>query len=139
MPNCKSFLLTEAERKHVKRRARIQQHREASCHQVFLLQGKAPKKIQSILTETLGEYVPSYTIVKNWVTHFKRGDFSTCVVPRPGRSKTVTTPEIIDQIHQLILEDSQISAKSIAEQLDISRDRVGSTIHEDLQSGPRNS
>ena len=39
---------------------------------------------------------------------------------------------IIDQIHELILEDRRISAKSIAEQLGISRERVGSTIHEDL-------
>jgi len=44
----------------------------------------------------------------------------------------VTTPEIIDQIHVLILEDRRISAKSIAEQLGISRERVGSIIHEDL-------
>jgi len=44
----------------------------------------------------------------------------------------VTTPEIIDQIHELILEDRRISAKSIAEQLGISRERVGSIIHEDL-------
>jgi len=66
------------------------------------------------------------------VAQFKRGDFSTCVAPRPGRPKTVTTPEIIDQFHELIFEDSRISAKSIAEQLGISRERVGSTIHEDL-------
>ena len=66
------------------------------------------------------------------MTQFKRGDFSTCDAPRPGRPKTVTTLEIIDQIHQLILEDRRISAKSIAEQLDISRERVGSIIHEDL-------
>jgi len=66
------------------------------------------------------------------VVQFKRGDFSTCDTPRPGRHKTVTTPEIIDQINELILEDCQILAKSIAEQLDISRERVGSTIHEDL-------
>jgi len=46
--------------------------------------------------------------------------------------KTVTTPEIIDQIHELILEDRWISAKSIAEQLGISCERVGSIIHEDL-------
>ena len=40
VPNCKSFLVTEAERKHVRRRARFQQHRHASCHQVFcFLQG----------------------------------------------------------------------------------------------------
>ena len=44
----------------------------------------------------------------------------------------MTTPEIIDQIHELILEDRPISAKSITEQLGISRERVGSTIHEDL-------
>jgi predicted HTH transcriptional regulator len=40
--------------------------------------------------------------------------------------------EIIDQIHELILEDGRISAKSIAEQLVISRERVGSIIHKDL-------
>ena len=68
--NCKSFLVTEAERKHVRRRARFQQHRHASCHQVFFLQGKVPKEIHAILKETLGEHVPSYTTIKNWVTQF---------------------------------------------------------------------
>ena len=106
MPNYKSFLVTEAERKHVRRRARFQQHRDASCHQVFIfLQGKATKEIHAILTETLGEHAPSYATVKNWMVQFKRGDFSTCDAPRPGRHKTVTTPEIINQIHKLILED----------------------------------
>jgi len=66
------------------------------------------------------------------VAQFKRGDFPTCVARRPGRHKTVTTPDIIDQIHELILEDRRISAKSIAEQLGISRERVGSIIHEDF-------
>ena len=98
----------------------------------FFLQGKAKKEIYAILTETLGEHAPSYATVKNWVAQFKR-DFSTCNAPRPGRHKTVTTPEIIiDQIHELTLEESQISAKSIAEQLGISRERVGSIIHKDM-------
>jgi len=66
------------------------------------------------------------------VAQFKRGDFSPCVAPRPGRPKTVTTPETIDKIHELILDDRQISAKSIAGQLDISREQVGSIVHEDL-------
>jgi len=44
----------------------------------------------------------------------------------------MTTPEIIDQIHELNVKDRWISAKSIAEQLGISRERVGSIIHEDL-------
>jgi len=85
----------------------------------FARQGKAPKEIHAILKETLGEHAPSYTTVKNWVAQFKRGDFSTCDASLPGQPKTVTTPEIIDQIHELILEDRRISAKSIAEQLGI--------------------
>ena len=57
MPNCKSFLVTEAERKNVRRRARFQQHGDASCHKVFFfLQGKAPKEIHTVLTKTLGEH-----------------------------------------------------------------------------------
>jgi len=59
--------------------------------------------------------------------------FPTCDAPRPERPKTVTTPEIIDQIHELILEDRRISAKSISEQLGISRERIGSIILEDLE------
>ena len=66
------------------------------------------------------------------MAHFKRGDFSTCDAPRTGRPKTVTTPEIIEHIHELILEDGWISAKSIAEQLDISGEQIGSIIHEHL-------
>ena len=102
----------------------------------FFLQGKAPKEIHAILTETLGGHAPSYANVKNWVTQFKRGDFSTCDAPRPGRPKTVNNPEITDQIHELILEitdqihelileDRGISARSIAEQLGVSRERFG--------------
>ena len=103
MPNCKSFLVTEAERKHVRRRARFQQYRDASCHQVPspLLHGKAPDEIHAILIETLGEHAPSYATVKNWVTRFKRGDFTTCDAPRPERPTTVTTLEITDQNHEL--------------------------------------
>jgi len=51
----------------------------------------------------------------------------------------VTTPEIIDQIHELHLEDRPSSAKLIAEQLGISRERVGSIIHEDLDMRKRSA
>ena len=66
------------------------------------------------------------------MAQFKRGECSTCDAPRPGRHKTGTIPEIIDKIQELILEDSRISVKSIVEQLDISSERVGPIIHEDL-------
>jgi len=62
----------------------------------FFLQGKAPKEIHAILIEILGEHAPSYATVKNWVAQVKRGYFSTCVTPRPGRPETVTILEVID-------------------------------------------
>ena len=72
--------------KHVKRRARFQKHRNACCHQSPpLLQDKRRKKIHAILQETIWEYSSDYVTVKNWVTQFKRGDFSICDAPRPGR------------------------------------------------------
>ena len=61
----------------------------------FFLQDKVLKEIHAILTETLGEHASSYSAFRNWVAQFKRSDFSACDVPRPGRPKTVTTPEII--------------------------------------------
>ena len=120
MPNSNTFLVTQAEREHVRQGARFQQHRDASCHQVFFfLQGKAPKEIHAILREITGEHAPSCTTVKNWVAQFKRGDFSTCDASPPGRNTT----EIIDQIYDLTMEDRRISPKSIAEQLGISHER----------------
>ena len=47
-------------------------------------------------------------------------------------TKRGTNQEIIKKFHELILENRQISAKSIAEQLDILRQRDGTIIHEDL-------
>ena len=42
----------------------------------FIVQGKAPKQVHAIRTETLEEHAPLYATVKNWMAQFKRGDFS---------------------------------------------------------------
>jgi len=124
------FLVTESRRKHVRRRARFQQHRDASSHEDFFpCKARPIRKFTLLLSETWRETAPSYATVKNWVAQL---NCFTCVAPRPGRSKIVTTPEIIDQIQELILEDRRISAKSIAEILGILRELVGSIINEGL-------
>jgi hypothetical protein len=61
------------------------------------------KEIHAILTETLGDQAPLYATIKNWVARFKRGEFSTCNALRLKRPKTLTTLDIVDQIHELIL------------------------------------
>jgi hypothetical protein len=58
----------------------------------------------------------------------KRGDFSTCDAHLSGRPKTLITPETNEKINELILEDRRISAKSKAEQMGISRERLESII-----------
>ena len=128
------FLLQRLKRK-VRQHARFQQHRDASCRQ-FPPPCKARQGNEGNSRHSERNIRGTCTIVchrQKLIAQFKRGDFSTCDAPRPGRPKTVYTREIIDQIHELILEDSQISAKSLAEQLGISRERVGSIIHEDLE------
>ena len=65
----------------------------------FPLQVKALKEIHASLTETLEEHEPSYVTINSWVAKYKRGDFSTCDALHSWRPKTVTTTEIIDQIH----------------------------------------
>jgi len=107
--------------------------RDASCHQFFF---PARQGAEGNSRHSERHIRGTCTIVchreKLGGPVFKRGDSSTCDAPRPGRPKTLTTPDIIDQIHELILEDRRISAKSIAEQLGIPRERVGSITHEDL-------
>ena len=66
------------------------------------------------------------------MAQYKCDGFYTCIAPRPRRPKTVTIPVNIDQIQDIITEDRRISAKSIVELLSVSRERVGSIIHEDL-------
>jgi len=83
VPNCKSFLVTAA-KESMSDDARDFNNIEKQDVKFFLMQGKAPKEIHAILTETLGEHAPSYSSVKNWVALSESCDFSTCVAPRPG-------------------------------------------------------
>jgi hypothetical protein len=48
------------------------------------------------------------------------------------RNSDPPPPDIIDQIHKVILEYGWISTNSIPEQPGISRERIGAVIHDDL-------
>ena len=63
---------------------------------------------------------------------FQRGDFETDDAARSGRPSTVSTPKVVDHVHDLVLADRRISAKTIAETLEISREHIGFIIHEQL-------
>lgn len=98
----------------------------------LFLQKKTAKEIHECMMQTLSVKCPSYSTVKKWCANFQRGDFETEDAARSGRPSTVTTPEIVDRVHDLILSDRRIAAKTIAETLKISRERVGFIINEQL-------
>ena len=111
MPNCKSFLVTETERKHVRRRTQFQHHGDASCHQVFFPARQGTEENSHHSDRNVRRKCTIMCHRQKWVAQFKHGASG---VPHPGQPKTMTTPEIIDQIHELIVEDCQISARSVA-------------------------
>jgi len=43
---------------------------------------------------------------------------------RPGYSRQVTTPEMVDKFHGIILDDRQMKLREIVNSLNISRERV---------------
>ncbi|XP_042310079.1 uncharacterized protein LOC121923591 [Sceloporus undulatus] len=98
----------------------------------LFLQKKTPKEIHECMMQTLSDKCPSYSTVKKWCANFQQGDFETEDAARSGRPSTVSTPEMVERVHDLILADQRISAKTIAETLDISRERIGFIIHEQL-------
>ena len=127
------FFLQRLKRKHVKWPAQFKKHGDVSCHQVFFpCKARRWRRFTPFWEKHYGNMHHCMPPSKTGWPSFNMVNFPTCDAPRPGWTKTVTILEIIHQIHELILEDCWVSAKSIAEQLGISCERVGSIIHEDL-------
>ena len=86
--------------------------------QFLFLKGKTAKEIYD-MSITLGEKSPSYLTVKNWVARCKTEHFSTEGKDCPRKATLVTVPENVDAIHSMIVADWRISARKIAETLEI--------------------
>ena len=125
MLNCKSFGVTEAERKHVWQRARFQQHQARSVIKFFFL---ARQGAEGNARHSDRNIKGTYTIVchrQNWVAQFNVVIFPPVLRIVLDDPKQWPPRGLYIKFTSLILEHRQISAKSIAEQLGISRERVG--------------
>ncbi|XP_033229876.1 histone-lysine N-methyltransferase SETMAR-like [Belonocnema kinseyi] len=67
-----------------------------------------------------------------WFTEFRCGRTSTSDAERSGRPKEVITPEIVDKIHEIILDDRIVKVREVAEAVGISTERVHLILHEYL-------
>ena len=95
--------------------------------------GLTPKDIQNYMVATLGKDAPSYATVKRWVAEFKHGRQSPEDDPRPGKSVTVATPEMVNKVHDIVMTDRRVRERYIASTVGISQERMHSILTEDLE------
>lgn len=98
----------------------------------FYLEGKTATEIKTRLDAVLGNASPSFSTVSFWVSEFKRGRTHTSDESRSGRPKSATTPEIVDKVHDMVLEDRRIKVREIEEAIGISYERVVHILHNEL-------
>jgi transposase len=77
----------------------------------------------------MGDFSPSFSTIKKWPAEFKRGPTSLEDNPRQGRPKSATPPEIIEQVHDMVLDDRRMKVHEISETTGISKECVGYVLH----------
>jgi len=98
----------------------------------FVKDGLTPKEIKSKFINVYVDSSPSFSTIKKWAAEFKRGRTSLEVDPHEGYPKNATTPEIIEQVHDMVLDDRRMKVREIAETIGVSKERVGYILHEEL-------
>ena len=98
----------------------------------FVEGGLTPNEIHSKFIKVYRDSSPSFSTIKKWAAEFKRGRSSLEDDPREGRWKSATTPEVIQQVHDMVLDDGRMKLREIAETIGISKERVGYILHEEL-------
>jgi len=98
----------------------------------FVKEGLMPKEIHSKFIKVYGDSSPLFSTIKKWAAEFKRSRTSLDNDPHEGRPKSATTPEIIEQLHDMVLDDRRMKVREIAETISISKEHVGYILHEEL-------
>jgi histone-lysine N-methyltransferase SETMAR len=80
----------------------------------FVKEGLTPNEIHWKFIKVYGESSPSFSTIKKWAAEFKRGRTSLEGDPCEGPPKSVTTPEIIEEVHDMVLDDRRMKVREIA-------------------------
>ncbi|GBN33918.1 CCR4-NOT transcription complex subunit 1 [Araneus ventricosus] len=80
-----------------------------------------PKETEAKLDEVHGISAPTFATVYNWVYELKLGRTSRNDENRSGRPVEVTSSEMIDDIHYMVLSDRRIKVRAIVEATGISQ------------------
>ena len=98
----------------------------------FYIKGNTLKEIKAELDEVHGTFAASFKTVYNWVNEFKCGRKFTRDGHRSGRLVEAATPEIIEKVHNVILNARRVKVQEIFEAIGISHGAVIAILHEKL-------
>ena len=98
----------------------------------YLLRGKTLSESKGKLDKYYSDSALSYGIVQKWFTEFRFGRTSTETISSPGRPNEITTPEMINKIHDIVLNDVKVKVREIAEIVSISTEHVFNILHTNL-------
>ena len=90
----------------------------------YFIRGKSIKETEEKLEKYYKESAPSHGIVHKLFTEFRCGRISISDAERLGRPKEVTSQEMIDKIHDIVLNDRRLKVRKISETVNISVRRV---------------
>ncbi|GBM79162.1 Putative uncharacterized protein FLJ37770 [Araneus ventricosus] len=95
--------------------------------------GKTATETHKILMKVYGVDAVSKKCVSEWFKRFRDGKEDVKDEPRSGRPPINTTPDNIERVRRMLVDDRRLSLRMIAEELKISLDSVSNIIHEHLQ------
>jgi len=85
----------------------------------FVKEGLMPNEIHLKFIKVYGDSSPSFSTIEKWAAEFKRGHTSLEDDPREGHPKSATTSEIIEQVHDMVLDDRRMKVHETAETIGI--------------------
>jgi transposase len=99
----------------------------------FVKEGLTPNEINSKFIKVYGDSSTSFSTIEKWAAEFKGGRTTSLGVDlREGHPKSATTPEIIEQVQDMVLDDRRMKVHEIAETTGISKECAGYILHEEL-------
>jgi transposase len=98
----------------------------------FVKEGLKPNEIHSKFIKIFWDSSPSFSTIKKWAAEIKRGRTSLEDDPRERTPKSALTSEIIEQVHDMVLDDRRMKVREIAETIGILKERVGYILREEL-------
>ena len=82
----------------------------------YFMKGKSPQETKEKLEKNYGQSAPSIRTVYKWFQNFRSGHMSTSDAERSersGRPVEATTQEIIDKIHDMVIDDRRVKVREI--------------------------